>query len=96
MDGAKQGYQQVIDDKNEIIEVLRARVAELEAANRWIPVSERLPENMRMIWTFGAYDSPAVCWYRNGRFVNCYDTTLDMSGVTHWKLPEAPVEIRGT
>jgi hypothetical protein len=63
---------------------LNEEVERLRELTRWIPVSERLPELSEMVETFGAYDAPAVCWYR-GKWVNCYDTTLDMSGVTHWR-----------
>jgi len=34
------------------VEILRARVAELEAAQRWIPVTERLPEEGQLVVVF--------------------------------------------
>ena len=37
---AVNGYPDALDE----IDTLRARIAELEEANRWIPVSEKLPE----------------------------------------------------
>ena len=35
----------LLDDKNEEIDSLRSRLADLKDKNRWIPVGERLPEN---------------------------------------------------
>jgi len=69
---------------NEHIFEQQEEIARLREATRWIPVSERLPDWGCMVETFGAYDTIAICWYR-GRWVNCYDTTLDMSWVTHWR-----------
>ena len=60
---------------------------------QWIPVSERLPQEMK----------PVLAWYWDGHFAECarwtgrrWETTWefeDLMGVTHWMpLPEPPKE----
>jgi hypothetical protein len=68
---------------------LHARIAELEAAQRWIPVSERLPFGEKVLvlwkdrtihldWTF--LDGGGYYWWNSGQ-----------SNVTHWMpLPQPP------
>lgn len=73
---------------------LRARVAELEAANRWIPVKERLPEEGQktLVCLTAASLLGAVVDMR------IYSGPLNKWGyyftdITHWRpLPEPPEE----
>lgn len=71
---------------------LNARNAELEAAQRWIPVSERLPEAYEKVIAL-AKDCMNVDWVLpkelrqvgKGAFARLYN-------VTHWMpLPESPI-----
>ena len=73
------------------LDAARARIAELEAARRWVPVGERLPEKR------GEY--LVRSHYRDDTFIAIceYDPDLIGSGwrtvswVTHWQpLPAAP------
>jgi hypothetical protein len=86
-----------------IEDALQARVAELEAAQRWIPVSERLPEFNKVVAVIDMSD-------KDSHLCNVYETAMlvevrgdtrfgfighsgwDSSDVTHWmplpKLPE--------
>lgn len=66
-------------------EYLKERVAELEASRRWIPVSERLPED-------GVY---VLCNIKDDdneyqAIQSCFAGVFDVTP-THWMpLPEAP------
>ena len=71
--------------------ILQQRIAELEAERRWIPVSERLPEDGEFVL---AWDDEIieVLEYKNtfggASFLNIADTTVYP---THWMpLPEPP------
>jgi hypothetical protein len=87
------------------IDALNARIAELEAAQRWIPVSERLPEVGKVVHVIDMNDT-------GGHLCNLYETAMlvevsgnkrfgfighsgwDTSDVTHWMyampLPQPP------
>ncbi len=89
-----------IIDLNAYAVKLASRIAELEAKQRWIPVSERLPKDgdKVLIWaqndwetaTFirsGVYDLPVWETLRN------FDYELDTFDlVTHWKERPLPPE----
>jgi hypothetical protein len=81
---------------------LQQRIAELEAAQRWIPVSERLPEFNKVVAVIDMSD-------KDSHLCNVYETAMlvevrgdtrfgfighsgwDSSDVTHWMpLPELP------
>ena len=73
------------------IELLNARIAELEAAQRWIPVSERLPDAYEKVIAL-AKDCMNVDWVLpkelrevgKGAFARLYN-------VTHWMpMPQLP------
>jgi len=70
-------------------EQLNQRIAELEAAQRWIPVSERLPEG-RTVLVFKKEGSISIdTTYIDGG--NYFWWKSGQSKVTHWMpLPEPP------
>jgi len=84
----------------ELIEA-RKRIAELEARNRWIPVSERLPDpetyvlavrNNNEVVRDMAFINDENCWVTDCGFLEG-DLFGDSDGnvVTHWMpLPDAP------
>jgi len=89
---AVNGYPDALDE----IDTLRARIAELEEANRWIPVSERLPEDKQDVFALtqnGDFKAPRFlndgdtpCWRRS-------DSSYcdELKHFTHWRpLPSAP------
>jgi hypothetical protein len=74
------------------IHALHARIAELEEKQRWIPVSERLPDEGKPVWICTIWNEQ-----HSGLFVNGYWTGLFRDfregEVTHWMpLPELPEE----
>lgn len=76
-----------INSLKEVIAMQGARIAELEAAQRWIPVSERLPELYEKVIVFneGGYMKVDFLCHMRGDFMYS-----DMK-VTHWMpLPESP------
>ena len=87
----------LIDDLREENANLTARIAELEEKQRWIPVSERLPEVYRN--EDGEFIPFLVCEGDGDRpFIAMYGGTNWHAGifvpdVTHWMpLPELPKE----
>ena len=75
------------------------RIAELEEAQRWIPVSERLPEEFTPVLTFSKdNDKPVTAilaagfWWSNVDDAGCWWSNVDWTlNVTHWmSLPEPP------
>lgn len=79
-------YKTIAMQAKAIVE-LKNRIVELEAAHRWIPCSERLPEQEGPFLVFlPEYDKFDYCLYR-GRWL-----TYCAVKVSHWmptpKLPE--------
>ena len=77
------------------IERLQARVQELEQERRWIPVSERLPEDSRIYDVAIAdynYSWTGTCVF--GKWIG--ESGKAILGVTHWKYrPQLPKESEG-
>ena len=74
-----------------IEDALNARIAELEAERRWIPVSERLPEDGEVVWLWDG-NNLGMGYYLvlSGCFMD-RDTPLRRIKPTHWMpLPEPP------
>lgn len=77
-----------------LIEVRTARITELEAERRWIPVSERLPETYKPVLTVDMSEAtqiPVPAFYNPD--TKCWSTHFKYDlWVTHWmplpKLPE--------
>ena len=79
-----------LDMAKEVAEHVTARIAELEEKQRWIPVSERLPEKYTPVWvttTWGEQHSGNLtddCW--TGLFRDFRE-----GEITHWMpLPPNP------
>jgi len=75
------------------LDMLRNRIAELEAAQRWIPVSERLPEEGEQVWaTDGCHIWVPEFYQKWGGECLSFGAIDDL--VTHWLpcswLPELP------
>lgn len=67
-------------------------MAALKAQQRWIPVTERLPEEDTVVLACDSENDMVVaCYYKVG-FMNNVDLRTE-SGITHWMpLPEPPKE----
>ena len=72
-----------------IEDALRARIAELEAAQRWIPVGERLPEEKQSVL---ALDRTGTAYH--WEYSKCL-SNIFVGYYTHWMpLPELPEEVK--
>lgn len=74
--------------------ILQSRIAELEAERRWIPVSERLPDNWESVLTIDISKSTrdAVTAFYNPETSRWSTHSAGDLWVTHWMpLPEPPI-----
>jgi len=73
---------------------LEARIAELEARQRWIPVSEMLPEIDKEVLIYDGYREMVVGWlegFHRYKYFRFRDERWH-GEVTHWMpLPEPPI-----
>ena len=70
-----------------------ARIAELEAERRWIPVSERLPLDDGYYWTMDIFKQEQKYKFSQGKWRDQSGMLVEFSAthVTHWMpLPEPP------
>lgn len=67
---------------------LREAADALERVPKWIPVTERLPEEDGFTLIFTAHGHAGVCYFTNGWWGG-----YGMDGITHWMpLPQSPKE----
>jgi|ERR1035437_2114065 hypothetical protein len=77
-------YSQILLKKDKRIEKLEAELAALREAERWIPVSERLPEEGQTVIVYISGKGISTPTYQVG-WKWCYETP------THWRpLPPPP------
>jgi hypothetical protein len=76
-----------------IEDALNARIAELEEAQRWIPVSERMPDNWESVLTIDISKStrgPVTAFFNPE--TSLWSAHFGDLWVTHWMpLPEPPI-----
>lgn len=65
------------------------------AEMKWIPVSERLPDNWQLVLVCNIREDWIGCWeYSCGEEWSDYYLTFSTSDITHWMpLPELPKEV---
>lgn len=80
-------------DESEAIAVVLADLARLREAERWVPVTERLPDDLELVEVKGTSDNPHrhgrdMCWLFNGVWTSWF-----VKDITHWRpLPAGPEE----
>ncbi len=92
--------EELVEDRRSIstllqkVESLEAENARLREERRWVPVGERLPDDLRrvMVMAPGLYGAQ-VAWFLNGKWhdgIGYPDDAID-GRVTHWMpLPPGP------
>ena len=75
--------------QDEIVPGLRKQVEELESGSKWIPVTERLPEQYRSVIVWTSERELGEAQFDGKHFEWCADEAF--ADVTHWMpLPEPP------
>jgi len=79
-----------------LIETNEARIAELEAERRWIPVSERLPKENAPVLVLTVLGGMFVDFIHGKSVVtgNPDFYELDIEDVTHWMPLPTPPEVK--
>ena len=88
----RSGYSEKADKYYQKRRELKEFVARLEAERRWIPVSERLPEDGEVVWLWDG-NNLGMGYYLvfSGQFMD-RDTPLRPIKPSHWvPLPEPPI-----
>ena len=98
---ANEGLLMIYLEQELATELLQARqrIRELEEVQRWIPVSERLPEVDTRVEIFGGFEQTThIGHYREHATQwdsedGCYWHGKNFGLITHWRpLPEPPEE----
>ena len=80
----------LIDDLREESANLTARIADLEEKQRWIPVSERLPEDGKPVWVCTIWNEQHSGFLIDGVWGGLFRDFRE-GEVTYWmSLPEPP------
>ena len=71
----------------------KSRIAELEEANRWIPVSEGLPEDLRLVEVQGESENSVrkgcdLTWFFGGLCMS-----WDVKNVKQWRYFQVPIPL---
>ena len=82
--------------QDEVVPGYRKKIEELETASKWIPVSERLPEQHSSVIVYRKTKRFSMLHYSNALGFHFYDSEwgdVTVDDVTHWMpLPEPPKE----
>ena len=99
MDNTREKLIELLDalirpgQQNTLGEIADYFIANGVTVQKWIPVSERLPELYKSVLAYDEEDKTVIRWYdKNGfNIVDEYGYTYPVKTVTHWMpLPEAP------
>ena len=89
------------DEVADAMEIQRKRIVELEEQQRWIPVTERLPEHSGEYLVFRIGHQLLLNYSERHRRFNCFDWYSDNEAEEmhidgeYWRdLPEPPKEVR--
>jgi hypothetical protein len=78
----------MLNQRDEIEEGLNKRIAELEEKQRWIPVSERLPEDGKPVWVCTIWNEQHSGFLIDGVWGGLFRDFRE-GEITHW-LPLPP------
>lgn len=86
---AAEQFLEAVHTRNSEIASLKAELAALKAADRWIPVTERLPPHRVDVLTFG--EEQCVGYLHRDMWF--HSSTAPMATPTHWReLPHTPID----
>jgi len=81
-----------IDEKQDEIERLQSELKELKEKQRWIPVSEKLPEKANRVFVYMKNNYIIIATYFINSHVWKNDHGSNISNVTHWMVLPVPPE----